>query len=138
MLGVHEGDGVSESALMDPAIAKALKEREELQKRLAEIEQFLRLYKEFSEGTDEVEKEKTPVDCGNESTQINKKSFILRAKLVSRLKLRGPSQVVKASRGILQDAGEPMTRGELAAELERRVYLPGPDKESRARYVGTI
>src|SRR5262245_39038035 len=120
---------MSESALMDPAIAKALKEKEELQRRLAEIEQFLRLYKEFSKESAAGPKEKHPVGNGNESTQIGRKALIARAKIVGRPKNR-PTQIVSYSRGILQDAGEPMTRGELVIELERkRVRLPGTDKE---------
>jgi hypothetical protein len=37
---------------MDQAIIKALKEKIELEKRLAEIDQFLRLYREFSGETE--------------------------------------------------------------------------------------
>jgi hypothetical protein len=125
---------------MDQAVSKALKEKEELQKRLAEIEQFLRLYREFSEATQSDNKEKPSVDKLNESTQINDKSLTSRPK-IPRVKMRprGPRHVVSFSRGILQDIGEPLTRGELVSELEtKNVLLPGADKESRARYVGTI
>jgi DNA-binding transcriptional regulator YiaG len=53
--------------------------------------------------------------------------------------VRGPQVVISTSDAILRDNGRPMTRGELADELQiRRVYLPGKDNESRARYVGTI
>jgi len=118
---------------MDQAVAKALKEKKELQKRLAEIDQFLRLYREFSEEPDDSTDEKAAVNNVHESTHANTK------KPIPRLKFRGPPSVVRVSKGILQDIGAPLTRGELATELEMKmVHLPGKDKESRARYVGTI
>jgi hypothetical protein len=118
---------------MDLAVVKALKEKKELQRRLAEIDQFLRLYREFSEEEGDNSNVKTAPDDAYEPAHADKK------KSVSKLKFRGPSSVVRISKGILQDFGFPLTRGELAAELEMKmVHLPGKDKESRARYVGTI
>jgi hypothetical protein len=119
------------SVPMDPAVTKALKEKRELQRRLTEIEQFLRLYKEFSGEAVEAE---PAADGKSEPTHTT------HAPERKRLKVRGPRHVVSHAKGILQDLGEPLTRGELTAELESRgaIELPGKDKESRARYVGTI
>jgi hypothetical protein len=118
---------------MDQALANALKEKKELQKRLAEIDEFLRLYRRFSE-TDEV----PGVDQGaveNRSEPIHRPP----REPIQGPTRKGPKAVVDVSTGILQDAGQPLTRGELATELElRKVMLPGKDAESRARYVGTI
>jgi hypothetical protein len=115
---------------MDDVVAKALKERKELQRRLAEIDQFLRLYDELSGRNGSVA---SPVNSVDKSTHATG------TEPTRRPSLRGPKSVVRVSTTILQDLGHPLTRGELAAELEvRGVELRGKDKESRARYVGTI
>lgn len=50
-----------------------------------------------------------------------------------------PSELAKISRAILEEKGRPLTRGELAAELEARgVYLHGTNDPEKAKYVGTI
>jgi hypothetical protein len=116
---------------MDQAVLKALREKRELERRLAEIEQFLRLYREFSgESVENVESEGS-AESADELVQIGGRApYVIR---------HGPQAVKDVSAGILQDLGQPLTRGELVTELElRRVRLPGKDKESRARYVGTI
>jgi len=122
---------------MHKAITNALKEKKELQKRLAEVERFLRMYKQFSGNSDATDDVESPVKTVNESIHVDKKKSPL-ARLL-KLTRAGPPSVVAVSKGILQDIGTPLTRGELAAELEmKKVHLPGKDKESRARYVGTI
>ena len=43
------------------------------------------------------------------------------------------------SAGILTSNKSPMTRGEIAVEIERRgTVLPGNDRSEKAKYVGTI
>jgi hypothetical protein len=122
---------------MDKAVANALKERRELKRRLAEVERFLRMYKQFSCAPNAESNDSSSVKTVNESTHIEKKTSIFPDLLA--LSRRGPASVVHISKGILQDFGQPLTRGELAAELEiRKVHLPGKDKETRGRYVGTI
>jgi hypothetical protein len=114
---------------MSDIVSNALKEKKELQKRLAEIEQFLRLYGEFSGKS------------GGQTTAVNSADKPTSVEDVPILKTsrRGPKAIVRISTTILQYLGHPLTRGELAAELEERgVRLLGKDKESRARYVGTI
>jgi hypothetical protein len=74
------------------------------------------------------------VNSGHESTRLTQ--------LKSKFTFNGgrPRQVVAACKGVLQDLGEPLTRGQLTAELEARgkLHLAAKDKETRARYVGTI
>jgi hypothetical protein len=116
---------------MDQAVLKALREKKELERRLAEIEQFLRLYRQFSgESVGNVENEPPAESTHNSTPSIERAFDFIR---------HGPKAVKEVSAGILQDVGQPLTRGELVTELElRRVRLPGKDKESRARYVGTV
>jgi hypothetical protein len=115
---------------MNHALAKALKEKEQLQRRLAEIEQFLRLYQEFSGPSNEVG---SAANNGNESIH---EARPYHAPLIRRGR---PGNVVAACRAFLQETGIPLTRGELMEELElKKVPIPGQDRESRARYVGTI
>jgi hypothetical protein len=120
---------------MDLAVLKALKEKRELERRLAEIDQFLRLYREFSgesmvnESAHDRENESVH-DLGYES---------LRNRAVRGLTPRGPKAVARFSETILREASQPLTRGQIASELEvRGVELKGGDRETRARYVGTI
>jgi hypothetical protein len=116
---------------MNDIVSKALKEKKELQRRLAEIEQFLRLYDELSGRNGAAA---SPVNSGDDKSTHGPESEPARKAF-----MRGPKSVVRVSTTILQDVGHPLTRGELAAELEERgVELRGKDKESRARYVGTI
>jgi hypothetical protein len=118
---------------MDQAIINALKQKRELERRLAEIEQFLRLYQEFSEEpVDQADIETQRDDAADSTPETSKMARVRRPRF-------GPKAVASVSTGILQDHGVPLTRGELAAELAiRGVALQGTDKESRARYVGTI
>src|SRR5215471_16313181 len=115
---------------MDSAIAKAMKEREELKKRLAEIDQFLRMYDEFAGTSLEIAHS---VNNGHESSQnvgSHPRSILRRGR---------PGDVATKCREILRTFGVPLTRRDLTHELERKnVSLPGEDRESRARYVGTI
>jgi hypothetical protein len=110
------------------AVIKALKEKRELERRLAEIDQFLRMYQQFSEGD-------TDTHSTGEKIESTQRSDVQPDALM----LQGPRIVVLHCKTILQNDGHPLTRGQLTAELEaRNVKLPGKDKESRARYVGTI
>jgi hypothetical protein len=118
---------------MDPIVANALKEKRELQRRLAEIEQFLALYEYFSN----INQTLTEMAASVENWE-HRESAPSRESAHRSIR-SGPRAVVDVCIGILQDHGQPLTRGELAAELElRKVHLPGKDKESRSRYVGTV
>jgi hypothetical protein len=122
---------------MDQAISNALKEKKDLQKRLAEIDQFLRLYEHFSKANQLLADMASPVDKSKKSTQRCPRESVHNVHVQGML--RGPAAVVTVTKAILKDAGMPRTRGHLADELRRRkVYLPGKDTEACARYVGTI
>jgi hypothetical protein len=123
---------------MDQAISNALKEKEQLKKRLAEIEHFLRLYERFSKGNQAPTADAPAVDKSRKSTQVPRKRESVHDVHVTGT-LHGPAVVVRVTKAILKDLGVPRTRGYLADELQhRKVYLPGKDTEARARYVGTI
>ena len=119
---------------MDTAVANALKEKKELEKRLAQVDQFLRLYDQFA-GTKEgdADTHKKPAKTTVEPTQHR-----ARARSASG-RSAGPKAIIEAAAGVLKDFLRPLSRGNLAHELKKRgVKLHGKDKESQARYVGTI
>ena len=123
---------------MDQALINALKRQKELRKELAEIEEFLRLYQQFS-GADQ--EHTPPVNTGDGPTHGGAREPTQRGpREPTQGPVRsGPKAVADVAAGILKDLGVPLTRGELATELElRKVSLPGKDRENRARYVGTI
>jgi hypothetical protein len=110
---------------VDPAVVKALREKRELQKRLAEIDQFLRLYSEFSGEIIDIAGANVAVDRARDTTRPP-----TREPIHGHI-LRGPSTVARFSETILREAGHPLTRGELAAELQARgVNLLGQIRRS--------
>ena len=117
---------------MDEALANALKEKKDLEQRLAEINQFLRLYEQFSPKNQDANASDPPVD---KSTQVERVIH----RVIHHRPRKGPKVVAAMAAEILRHLGQPMSRGDLAKELEfRNVYLPGRDHEDRSRYVGTI
>lgn len=128
---------------MDPIIAKMLKERDNLRSRLKEIELALRVYEQFLKPEQGDAASLGPVDSGDSSIHEPTHERPLqrpREREVSmRPSRRGPHAVRDEAITILHEHGRPLTRGELANELQmRRVELPGKDDENKARYVGTI
>jgi hypothetical protein len=121
---------------MDTAVANALNEKKELEKRLAEIEQFLRLYEQFSRTDGEnLESSRESFDSGTALRHPLRGTFT-RIPLGER---RGPRVVVEAAKAAMHDLLMPLSRGDLARELGKRgVELPGATREDQARYVGTI
>jgi hypothetical protein len=142
---------------MDRAIEKALKEKQDLEERLAKINQFLALYEEFS-GTDSETPETGSLSrTGNivyGDVSADAAVDIERVRGVNQQYLSGsysmatssaasrkrtPGEIVRMATAALKDVGKPMTRGELAEALKRRgAILPGNEPERQARYVGTI
>lgn len=116
---------------MDRAVANALERKAVLQRELAEIEQFLVLYRRFS-GETEAEQTETapapaPVDkSGGKAPQI--------ANPVRRRS--SPVQIAEMAERIVRDLNRPLNRTELVKELEDRdVAIASEDK---ANYLGTI
>lgn len=114
---------------MADALANALKRKEELERELAEINQFVSLYQRFSGGAEPERRDmlSPPVDDG-ESTRGH---IAIRSKRVL-----GTGAVSKLTEGMLRERGLPMTRSQIVEALEHRnYYIPSGDK---ARYIGTI
>lgn len=107
---------------MNPAISNALKRKKELERELKEIAQFLRMHKRFA---------------GRDSSSVKQENDAVPELALLKVKRRGkPRQLASIMEGILRQRGEPMTRGELALEVENTGHvIPSDDK---ARYLGTI
>ena len=112
---------------MDPAIAKALKKRQELEKELQKLDQFLEMYYELA-GTNREEPDTSPPRTDLMS-RLTEASGMIRP--------RGrPADFARIMEAILKDVGHPMQRGPLVVEIEKRGHsIPSDDKP---RYVGTI
>jgi len=130
---------------MDTAYNNALKRKEEIERKiealradLAVVETFLDLHKRF-EGANGESDESRAVARSKQESRIDSQAD-LSPETFSLDRRRGNPVIIAAMAGaILKDAGRPMTRGELADEIEKRgINLPGADKARRAKYVGTI
>lgn len=108
---------------MDAAYENAIKRKTKLKQELAEIENFLKLFRRFSGATIEAagSSEPQPMNGSSESD----------------LKRRtNPAEFADQAAAVLEEAGKPMSRTALAEALEKKgVILPSEDK---ARYLGTI
>jgi hypothetical protein len=112
---------------MDQAYHKAVNRKKELENELAEVQLFLLLYERFSDGTEREHAEAKADSNGVEPTPDTEDFPRPRG---------NPDIVAGMAEAVLKDVGRPMTRGELAREIENRgLTLPGGDK---AKYVGTI
>lgn len=126
---------------MDAALDNALKRQEELRrviesssKELEEINVFLTLHKRFSERVQhrgDVLPSESATESANQSKEKDESTKSHR---------RGnPAAVARMAEATLKDNRRPMTRGELANEIERRgLMLPGSDNAQKSKYVGTI
>lgn len=109
--------------MTDTAFANALKRQDELKKELAEIEQFLLLYRRF---------ERT----GQEHPAISGRSLKQETFLPEVPSKIGPTEYADMAANLIRDARRPLTRGEIADELKKRgVVFPTEDVP---RYLGTI
>lgn len=114
---------------MADALTNALKRKEELERELAEIEQFLRLHDRFARTNRE--------DAEPDLPNVQILGRPLRPYRSVLIKQRGrPADFAGIMERILNDVGRPLNRSELVDEIERRgVEIPSTDKQ---RYVGTI
>jgi hypothetical protein len=115
---------------MDEAYHNAVKRKKQLEAELSEVETFLSLYPKFSAiavddapPIDSKRVDATPAAQSSEPPNLDRR--------------RGnPDQIASLVEKILISHNRPMTRGEIADEIERMgVRLPAQDK---AKYVGTI
>lgn len=121
---------------MDTAHSNALARKAELQRELAEVEQFLALYRKFESGKSSPRSSPVMPQTGTEQDRALPDS-IPTVRYHTKPKRRGnPSAIADAVEALLREADRPMTRGELADGLaERGITIPSEDK---ARYVGTV
>jgi hypothetical protein len=143
------------AAEMDSAFINALKRLEELKliidaskREMDEIEVFLTLHKRFSK----TNTEQGPVDKSDKSpvgipslggaklpAEFNPQEFEAGKSAIREHRRGNPALIVSMSQDILTANKSPMTRGEIADEIERRgTALPGNDRAEKAKYVGTI
>lgn len=109
---------------MDEILAKALKEREHLRERLAELEAFLAVYQRLSGSNVE---QSTSKEIGDKSQTISD---------AVRKNTGGPGRLADAAEEVIRAAGRPMTRGQIVERIEATgIGIPSEDK---ARYLGTI
>jgi len=117
---------------MDSALANALKRKEELERELERVNQFIQLYGEFSKES------KADDGVGMRQTHTSNANLHGRAEtLRHKMKVRGrPDDFADIMEAILRERKRPMPRGILVSEIERRGHvIPSRDK---ARYLGTI
>ena len=125
---------------MDMAYENALKRKKELEAELSEIKLFLALYERFS-GTELARGDPAPGPAGDAALlhdrQVSNAAIQSHWPVVEFGRQRGNPDIVAAmAEAVLKESGRPMTRGELATEIEKRgTELPTGDK---GKYVGTI
>lgn len=127
------------------SIVNALKRKKELQRELAEIEQFLALHRKYSGTKSEDVETDRPSASDDEALWQHYKTTAenmaavraMKAEVPSTAKVRGaPANFAEIAERIIKDEGHPMTRAELVSAIEARgVPIPSSDKP---RYIGTI
>lgn len=112
---------------MDPALANALKRRNELKKELEKLDQFINMYHELA-GTNREELDMQPYEISATEAMRDAAGMI---------RPRGrPGDFARIMETVLKDFGHPLQRGQLVDEVEKRGHLiPSEDKP---RYLGTI
>lgn len=121
---------------MDSAVANALKRKEELERELAEIRQFLTLHQKYGGTKSEDAETDWPVAVVKKGDTIIGR-VVPHSQPTKMKKVRGaPANFSEIAERVLIDVGRPLTRTELVDEIEKRgVVVPSIDK---ARYIGTI
>jgi len=114
--------------MSDHAYKIALERRAKLRKELDEIENFIHVYQRLA-GT-----EPERVDSGELRAEMPSESGVSPATLRQRSLRR--NDVAKYAREIILEHGQPMTRGQLVKEFDRRGLPLGG--EDRSRNLGTI
>lgn len=120
---------------MDPVYDKALKEKVELERRLAELNRFLELYRELAGGAGVFY---GPSQSTEAVAEAGPGASIERVR-PTRLRRVKPSEMVDMAADAMKSLRKPLTRGELVNEIERRgALIPGESKETKGRYIGTV
>jgi hypothetical protein len=120
---------------VDEAYHNAVKRKKQLEAELLEVETFLNLYPKFSEpkGLSSA----LAVDSKRVDATPPERHTITAPEDQGIGRRRGnPDEIASFVQSILMSNNRPMTRGELADEMERMgIRIPAKDK---AKYVGTI
>jgi hypothetical protein len=116
---------------MDKAVGNALLRKKELERELAEIEQFLKLYDRFSSGTvaEQNDAHNSPKAVENAHQEDALDDGAPRRRLRTK-------DIADLAERLIAAEGRPLSRTELVARMEANgLDLPSADK---ARYIGTI
>jgi hypothetical protein len=105
-------------------IDKALKRKEELERELKQINDFIEMYERLS-GTD------------SESPDLPHQAEKQTIPPLKSIRRTRPRQLVRVMEAILKDLQRPLKRGELVAELENRGHSI-PTNGDKAQYLATI
>lgn len=123
---------------MPTPIENARKRLADLEREKAEIEQFIRLYGRFSDGTETARSEPRHIVEGRkpEETYSHNPQPVDNVDKSGHRRGATPSEIVTIMERVIREVGSPMTRGEIVSALELRdVEIPAQDKP---RYIGTL
>ena len=123
--------------IIENALTKALKKREELEREIRKLDQFIHMYHELA-GTPPGTNRET-VDTGENIARPEETRGTLHqlTDQAGMIRPRGrPADFVRIMEGVLKDVGHPLQRARLVEEVEKRGHsIPSDDKP---RYLGTI
>jgi hypothetical protein len=118
---------------VDQTYHNAVKRKKQLEAELLEVETFLSLYPKFSSGESQ---SAPPADSKRVDATPGGQPRLATSPGHFNQRRGNPDQIASMVEAILMSHSRPMTRGELADEMERMgVRLPAKDK---AKYIGTI
>jgi hypothetical protein len=119
---------------MPTPLENARKRLAELEREKADIEQFIKLYGRFSEGTEDAQSE--PSETQPRETYPQEPEPMDNGDKLEHRRGATPSEIVLLMERVIREVGHPMTRGEIVAALDARdVLISAQDKP---RYIGTI
>ena len=122
---------------MDQAYHNAVKRKKQLEAELLEVETFLNLYPKFSAVTPAADAQTTPIGDSKrvDATPRGQRETATDQGTLDRRR-GNPDQIASIVESILMSHNRPMTRGELAGEIEKMgIRMPAKD---HAKYIGTI
>ena len=118
---------------MSKAIENARKRLANLRKEAQEIEHFIKMYEQFEDGVEQMNAV-TSSELGGKVSRIDLPVDNFSGK--PRRTGSKPDEIAQTMERVIREVGQPMTRGEIVAALERReMEIPALDKQ---RYVGTL
>lgn len=112
---------------MDETLSKALKRKEELEKELVQVQQFIDLYRAlFGEDSGENSAADSTTDATKSPEEAPQK----------RRRRGKPAEIADAAERVIRSLNRPVQRGELVSRIEQEgIEIHSDDKP---RYIGTI